>query len=508
MEAFEEKSRPEPSARQSWEAIVFAHLVPESYVLQEFPDGVRLLLVDGTPDVTPDVTIRHRSTKYLAEPGKLGEIELAQAYVRGDLEVDDEGLPKLLGIILSTLQEETLEVAAARNELYTAEYLPEGVWRDLLVIPNIYDVTRIFSARIKKTIQEILLNANIASVNCRMPLAEKLIDKLNIAFHYDLPQTVYDLMLGDPDSNGEETAYTCAYLGDPKKINRPCEEQDVEPMTLTKGQSNKFELNARKLGLHRPAEEGEKEKLDILDVGCGSASEIIYYVTNFRERIGKVVGITLSKRQLEEGRRKVEEAGLSDVIELRYQNYQDLDQSEKFDRVLSVGMAEAVGIDHLGDYAQKINDVMSDEGRGLIHLITTNRGVEGTPGEKMGQNSSFISTRIFPGGQLPTVAEIKEALGNAGLTIEHEHQFGFYYYETTRRWFKNWCDREFEIIKALQEDGQLSPKKAVKKHREYKLYLAGVSQMFLQRVIDLTQLTVNKNGSQKDDSAMEEWMAA
>lgn len=434
-------------------------------------------------------------------------MQLAQAYIRGDLEVPDEELPKLLGAVLPLLQAQNYAETFEKKLLFGIEFIPVGLWRDLLIVPAIYDTVRMYSVGIRKLLQDLATDAHVAMVNSKIPFARNLLEKLNIAFHYNLPQSVYDLMLGDQESDGRETAYTCGYFGDPTKIRRSADEQEVQLMTLTNGQENKFELNARKLGLHRPAQEGEKEKLDILDVGCGVASEIIYYVTHFRDRIGKVVGITLSERQLEEGQRKIDELEIGDVVELRLQNYRDLDETDKFDRVLSVGMAEAVGIDSLADYAGKISKVLADDGKGLIHLITTNRGVPGTPGEAMKNNSSFIASSIFPGGQLPTIAQMKKAMEDAGLTIEHEHQFGFYYYETALRWFKNWCDRESEVIEALQKDGGLSQKKAVKKHREYKLYLAGVSQMFLQRVIDLTQFVINKNDLSKDDTTMEAWMA-
>ncbi len=217
----------------------------------------------------------------------------------------------------------------------------------------------------------------------------------NVAHHYDLSNEFYRLML---DSDMQ---YSCAYFADPA-------------MSLEQAQEAKKSLIARKLRI--------EPGMRVLDIGCGWGGMAL---TLARDHGARVTGITLSEKQLEVARQRARDEGLEDRVDFRLQDYRHLD--ERFDRVVSVGMLEHVGVPHMRQYFSKVHDVLEPDGIALIHTIGRSTPPSAT--------SPWLRKYIFPGGYIPAVSEVMPAIEYAGLyTSDLEVLKGEHYARTLAEW--------------------------------------------------------------------------
>lgn len=209
--------------------------------------------------------------------------------------------------------------------------------------------------------------------------------------HYDLSNYLFQCMLD------KRMTYSCGYWKNAK--------------TLDDAQEAKLELVCKKMYL--------KPGMRVLDIGCGWGSFAKYAA----ERHGaKVVGITISKEQLELGKRMCK--GLP--VELRFQDYRDINES--FDRVVSIGQMEHVGHKNYHTYMKIVNRCLSDSGMFLLHTIGNNESAIYT--------DPWIDKYIFPNGMLPSAAQLARA--SEGLFVmEDWHNFGSDYDKTLMAWFRN-----------------------------------------------------------------------
>ena len=162
----------------------------------------------------------------------------------------------------------------------------------------------------------------------------------------------------------------------------------------------------------------------ILEVGCGWGGFAEQAV-----RAGcRVTGITISAAQLEYAQCRIAAAGLQDRVELRLQDYRDLEG--QFDHVVSIEMFEAVGERYWPGFFSMLRDRLKPGGRALVQSIT----IAESKFERYRTGTDFIQQYIFPGGMLPSPQRFGEVAAGQGMTVEEMHQFGLDYAETLRRW--------------------------------------------------------------------------
>ena len=232
-------------------------------------------------------------------------------------------------------------------------------------------------------------------------------DAAAIAHHYDVSNDFYRLILG------ETMTYSCAYF-------------DSSTASLDEAQTVKYDLICRKLGL--------VAGMRLLDVGCGWGSMAIHAASHYGV---EVVGVTLSREQVELARERVAEAGLADLIEIRYQDYRDVGDGP-YDAVSSIGMFEHVGSSRLEDYFTSIREMLIPGGRFLNHAISRPSGSGPLP------KRSFIARYVFPDGELHEVGRVITAMQELGLEVRDVESLREHYAKTLSHWVANlegsWSD--------------------------------------------------------------------
>lgn len=216
----------------------------------------------------------------------------------------------------------------------------------------------------------------------------------NVAHHYDLSGRLYDLFLD------RDRQYSCAYF--PTGIE-----------TLEQAQEIKKNHIASKLQLAS----GQR----VLDIGCGWGGLGLFLA---RHKNADVVGITLSTEQLEVARERASKARLADRVQFELRDYRQ--QSGRFDRIVSIGMFEHVGVYQYRAFFEKVRDLLDDDGIALLHTIGRMEGP--------GTTNPWIRKYIFPGGYIPALSEITSAIEHAGLWITDVEVMRLHYAETLRHW--------------------------------------------------------------------------
>jgi cyclopropane-fatty-acyl-phospholipid synthase len=217
--------------------------------------------------------------------------------------------------------------------------------------------------------------------------------------------------------------------------------------TLEQAQRNKMRLLAAKLNLSP----GQR----ILDIGCGWG-ELALYLAALCEV--EVVGVTLSEAQHEWAQNRVRKAGLSDRVHFELGDYRALEG--RFDRIVSVGMFEHVGVHHYGEFFTKVNELMDDEGVALIHSI----GHMSPPGTA----SPWLRKYIFPGAYSPALSEVFDAVEQNGLWVTDLEFLRLHYAETLAHWVRRF-EANRNQIEALYDEAFA---------RMWEFYLISAEMMF------------------------------
>ena len=278
-----------------------------------------------------------------------------------------------------------------------------------------------------------------------------------IRYHYDVSNDFYAAWL-DPNM-----VYSCAYF----------ENGDED---LASAQVKKIDHILRKIDL-RPGQR-------LLDIGCGWGALAIRAAAHFGARC---VGITLSENQARLARERVAQAGLEQQVEIRLQDYRDLDG--EFDRITSVGMFEHVGLQHLPAYFEKIGALLAPGGVVMNHgITTTDVDARATP---FG-GGEFIDQYVFPQGELAHLSTVIKAMQQGGLEVRDVENLRRHYALTCALWTENFESR-FEAI------GQLTDARRL---RIWHVYLAGCAYAFSHDWISLYQIVGAKAG---EDPAQIPW---
>ena len=256
--------------------------------------------------------------------------------------------------------------------------------------------------------------------------------KRNVAHHYDLDDRLYDLFL-DPHRQ-----YSCAYF-------------DTPEMGLDAAQEAKLARIAAKLDL-KP---GQK----VLDIGCGwgGMARFIHKVSG-----AEVLGVTLSEEQLKYARNKAAEMGISDKVTFELVDYRALPErfGGKFDRIVSVGMFEHVGLPHFNQFFQTVEALLKTDGVALIHSIARADGP--------GATDPWTAKYIFPGGYSPALSQIVPAIEKAWMWITDIEVLRLHYAHTIRHWYDR-CEAKKSEIVALYDE---------RFYRMWMFYLAAAMSAF------------------------------
>lgn len=309
-------------------------------------------------------------------------------------------------------------------------------WWDAPALDEFF--TKVLSANLDKQIRFnwytlfLIAKARLANMQSRKRATKVALE------HYDLDNDLYMSFL-DPYNQ-----YTCGYFKDTNDLNT--------------AQEQKLDLICKKLQLKA----GDR----VLDIGCGWGGFAKYAAEHYGV---SVTGITISKEQLAYAKEYTK--GLD--VHLLLLDYRDLRGT--FDKILSCGMIEHVGYKNYRNLMQAAYESLSDDGLFLLHTVGSNTSVSiGDP---------WTDRYIFPGGMLPSVAQLGTAFEQL-FVMEDWHNFGAYYDKTLMAWFKNF-DAAWPTMKDKYGD---------RFYRMWKYYLHSFAGAFRSRNIELWQIVLSKHG--------------
>jgi cyclopropane-fatty-acyl-phospholipid synthase len=383
---------------------------------QRLPVRFQMWDGSGTGPFDGPGTLHVRSSdalrRMLWAPGELG---LSRSFVAGDLDIEGDIFELLR--VLRTAAPDDLRLGA---EAMTATF---GALRRLGIVPT-------------------PLPPPLEEARPKGWRHSKRRDAQAISHHYDVGNDFYRVVLGP------SMTYSCARFG-------------REATTLEDAQAAKHEMICRKLGLHtRPG-------LRLLDVGCGWGSMAMHAAARHG---ASVVGVTISQAQADLARKRIADAGLTDQVEIRLQDYRDVG-GETFDAISSVGMFEHVGAKRIGTYFETLHALLSPQGRLLNHAISS------VGGSNMGRRS-FIGRYVFPDGELIDVGDVVLAMERAGFEVRDVESLREHYARTLRSWVANlesgWDDAVAEV----------GPARA----RIWRLYIAGSALSFEDGLVAIHQV--------------------
>jgi cyclopropane-fatty-acyl-phospholipid synthase len=266
--------------------------------------------------------------------------------------------------------------------------------------------------------------------------------RANVAHHYDIDARIYSLFL---DSDRQ---YSCGYF-------------ESATASLDDAQVAKKRHLAAKLLM--------KSGRRVLDIGCGWGGMALYLAKFCGAR---VTGVTLSQEQLAIAKSRASEQALENAVDFRMQDYRDV--AEKFDRIVSVGMFEHVGVGFYDTFFRKSADILADDGVMVLHSIGRSEPPTNT--------NAWIAKYIFPGGYIPALSEVLPAIERSGLIVTDIEILRLHYAETLMAWRERFVARREEVE-------QIYDARFV---RMWEFYLAASEMAFRQQNMMVFQIQLAK----------------
>ncbi|QYG93920.1 class I SAM-dependent methyltransferase [Iamia sp. SCSIO 61187] len=409
-----------------------------SRVEPDEPVGARAATAGDRRPITVVVRSPDALRRILYAPGELG---LARAHIAGEIDVDGD----------------IFDLLAVRDVL-------GGSSDHVRVGPRLTD-----AAAIARTMREVgalgpPLPPPPEEARARGRRHSRRRDSTAVRHHYDVGNEFYRLVLG------EAMTYSCAYWA-----------PGVD--SLEAAQAAKHELVCRKLGL--------TPGMRVLDIGCGWGSFVIHAAKHHGAR---ALGVTLSPEQAARARQRVADEGLEDRVEIRVQDYRDLDEPE-FPAIASVGMFEHVGEGQADTYAAAVTRLLAPGGRLLNHAIS-----RANPDDTAGvDDRSFIGRYVFPDAALYEVGQVVTTLQRAGLEVRDVESLREHYARTLRAWVANLQDGWDEAQRLA------GPARA----RTWRLYMAGSAVGFEAGRISVHQVVAVRPqaGGESGFPTTRDWLA-
>ncbi|MBS1188874.1 MAG: cyclopropane-fatty-acyl-phospholipid synthase [Rhodocyclaceae bacterium] len=394
-------------------------------IFRDFPGGIRIRLWDG--HTVSLGTHAPRFTVIFRDPGKFREmvlyrdpLRLAEAHFSGHVEIEGS-IYDVLGLRehFQSLRLSAVEKAAILARTLSIRQIPASRQPDNPSRQRRNWRTKAFGSHSRQT------------------------DRHAIAFHYDVSNDFYRLWL-DP-----EMVYSCAYFEKP--------EDDLDL-----AQRQKLDHICRKLRLQA----GET----LLDIGCGWGGLVCWAARHYGVR---ATGITLSRGQLDYAQEKIRREGLEDRVRVELRDYRDLPGKELFDKVVSVGMFEHVGIRNLPLYFRTAHQLLKPGGVFLNHGITSE-----DEGWRRNVNIEFINRYVFPDGELETMGNVLRGMEQSGFEIVDVEALRAHYALTLRHWVDRLESRREEAVRHTDEAT----------YRIWRMYMAGCALQFEAGEMGLYQI--------------------
>jgi cyclopropane-fatty-acyl-phospholipid synthase len=380
-----------------------------------FWDGSEWPAESGSPLFT--LVVRHPDALRRMLKASANDLSLSEAYISGDLDVVGD-----------------LEAA-----MPVANYLASRSWPAVTMLrigKHLLQLPRLDRLR-RKTRQGAELSGELHSVER---------DRQAVTYHYDVSNDFYALWLD------KQMVYSCAYFerGD----------EDLET-----AQVRKLDYICRKLRLRS----GER----LLDIGCGWGGLIMHAARNYGV---EAVGVTLSENQAVLARQRIDRAGLQKQCRVEVRDYRELDQTDGFEKIVSVGMFEHVGEDQLSTYFQHVWRLLRPGGVFLNHGIA-NRPIDPRP-----KGPNFISRYVFPDGDLVPINATLRYAEEASFEVRDVESLREHYTLTLRHWAQRLESQRDKALRAVDEAT----------YRVWRLFLPGSAYGFAAGLLNLYQTVLIK----------------
>ncbi len=283
----------------------------------------------------------------------------------------------------------------------------------------------------------------------------------NVAHHYDLSGALYDLFLD------RDRQYSCAYFAKPDD-------------SLETAQHNKKVHIGAKLLLDKPG-------LKVLDIGCGWGGMALYLA---QAADADVTGITLSTEQAKVAAERAAAAGLDQSVRFKLQDYRH--EQAQYDRIVSVGMFEHVGVPQFPTFFRKMRELLKPDGVALLHAIGRMDGP--------GITDPWIRKYIFPGGYVPALSEVLPVIEKAGLWVTDIEILRLHYAETLKAWLENFTANREQVARIYDE----------RFCRMWEFYLVGCEMAFrhLKQMVFQIQITREQSAAPLTRDYIVDWERA